>query len=196
MQGQTRRNPRRCPFDFVQLDRRDRQRSNPFKRSTQNQKNRCNFTPVFFVFLTDCCTGAGNFRFFQRKAGELQMQDVTMNTELVACCGLYCGACKSYLHSKCRGCRENAKAAWCKVRSCCLEQQITTCAECSAFPNTTACNRYNNFISRLFGWVFDSDRAACIAQIKRIGLGGHAKAMAETKARTIKRSSCACRVSR
>jgi hypothetical protein len=42
-------------------------------------------------------------------------------------------------------------------------------------------------MSRVFGLVFKSDRAACITQIKQIGLEGHATAMAEMGSQTIKR---------
>jgi hypothetical protein len=117
------------------------------------------------------------------------MQEVTENAELVAYCGLYCGACKSYLKGKCRGCHENSKATWCKVRSCCTEKQIKSCAECTEFPDSCACNKFNNFISKLFGLVFNSNRAACIEQIKLFGIDGHAKAMATMKIQAIKRKS-------
>ena len=115
------------------------------------------------------------------------MTDIAVNAELDACCGLYCGACRSHLGGKCDGCRENSKATWCKVRSCCAEKHVSTCAECAEFPDPRACGKFNNVMSRLFGLVFRSDRAACIAQIKRLGLEGHAKAMAEMRAQTIKR---------
>jgi len=115
------------------------------------------------------------------------MPDIEVNSELVAFCGLYCGACKSYLHGKCNGCHGNAKATWCKVRSCCMEKHMKTCAECTEFQDPRACVKYNNLMSKLFGLVFKSDRAACIAQIKRLGLDGHAKTMAEMNIQTIKR---------
>lgn len=115
------------------------------------------------------------------------MQDIQENVELVAHCGLYCGACRSYLKGKCKGCHENSRATWCKVRSCCRDKQIKTCAECIEFPDARACKKFNNFMSKLFGLVFRSDRAACIAQIKRLGLDGHAKVMAEMRIQTIKR---------
>lgn len=114
------------------------------------------------------------------------MSDIDAKTELVAYCGLYCGACKSHLNGKCNGCHENAKATWCKVRSCCIERHIKSCAECADFPDPAECKKYNNFMSRLFGLVFRSNRAACIAQIKRLGLAGHAQAMAEIGSQTIK----------
>jgi hypothetical protein len=115
------------------------------------------------------------------------MPGIKASEELVACCGLYCGACKSYLDEKCKGCHENSKATWCKVRSCCTEKQIKSCAECGDFADPRACGKFNNFMSKLFGLVFRSDRAACIAQIRRMGLEDHAKTMAETGTRTIKR---------
>lgn len=115
------------------------------------------------------------------------MPDIQVNTELVAYCGLYCGACRSHLNGKCNGCHENSKATWCKVRSCCREKQIETCAECAEFADPRACAKFNNFMSKVFGLVFRSDRAACIAQIKRLGLEGHAKTMAEMGTQTIKR---------
>ena len=115
------------------------------------------------------------------------MQGIKVDAELVAYCGLYCGACRSCLAGKCNGCHENSKATWCKVRSCCMERQIKSCAECAEFPEPRACRKYNNFMSRLFGQLFKSDRAACIAQIKQLGLDGHARTMAEMRTQTIKR---------
>ena len=115
------------------------------------------------------------------------MPVIQIDTELVARCGLYCGACKSFLAGKCQGCRENSKATWCKVRSCCTEKQIKSCAECAEFADPNACKKFNNFMSRLFGLVFSSDRAACIDQIRQHGLDGHAKIMADLRSHTIKR---------
>jgi hypothetical protein len=115
------------------------------------------------------------------------MSAIIANTELVASCGLYCAACKSYLGGKCKGCQQNSKAAWCKVRSCCIDKQISSCAECAEFAEVQACAKYNNFMSKLFGFIFKSDRAACIAQIKRVGVDGHATIMAQLQKHTIKR---------
>jgi hypothetical protein len=115
------------------------------------------------------------------------MSEIPVNAEMVANCGLYCGACRSYLKGRCRGCVENSKATWCKVRSCCAEKQIKTCAQCTEVAEPAACGKFNNRMSRLFGLVFRSDRAACIAQIKRLGLEGHARAMAESGRHSIKR---------
>lgn len=115
------------------------------------------------------------------------MRNVEANSELVAYCGLYCGACKSYLDEKCNGCHENSKATWCQIRSCCAEKHIQTCAECTEFSDPSGCKKFNNFMSKLFGLVFRSDRAACIAQIKQLGVDGHAKRMTEMRIMTVKR---------
>ncbi|MFZ2445423.1 MAG: DUF3795 domain-containing protein [Syntrophobacteraceae bacterium] len=110
-----------------------------------------------------------------------------VDPNLVASCGLYCGACAAYLKEKCPGCRENEKASWCKVRACCLARGYATCAECGDYSDPRACGKYNNFISKLFGLVFNSNRAACIDQLKDLGIEGHAKKMAEMRMRTIRR---------
>ena len=115
------------------------------------------------------------------------MTEVQAKPELVARCGLYCGACKSYVGGKCPGCRENSGATWCMVRTCCSDKGIATCAECTEFADPRACGKFNNFMSKLFGLVFRSDRAACIAQIRQLGIDGHARSMAEKGIHTIRR---------
>lgn len=115
-------------------------------------------------------------------------QAIESNSELVAYCGLYCGACRSYLKGKCPGCHNNEKASWCKIRSCCKEKNISSCASCETHINPDDCKKFNNLIAKFFGLVFRSDRAACIRQIRKHGLEGHAKIMAEQKTQTIKKT--------
>ncbi|OGF25952.1 hypothetical protein A2303_01325 [Candidatus Falkowbacteria bacterium RIFOXYB2_FULL_47_14] len=115
------------------------------------------------------------------------MLEVKNDPSLVAFCGLYCGACKKYLTEKCPGCVKNEKASWCQVRVCCLEHGYKSCAECKEFDNVFDCAKFNNFFSKLFGFIFRSDRGACIARIKEIGLEAFAREMAEKKMQTIKK---------
>jgi hypothetical protein len=115
------------------------------------------------------------------------MKQIAADPGLVAYCGLYCGSCRSYLNEKCPGCHDNAKAAWCQIRSCCREQQTRSCAECRDHGRPEDCGKFNNLMARLFGLVFRSDRAACIRQIRELGLAGHAQAMARDKKHTIKK---------
>lgn len=115
------------------------------------------------------------------------MRTITANPELVAYCGLYCGACGAYLKERCPGCHGNEKATWCKVRRCCLERHFSSCAECTEFPNAMDCRKYNNFMSRMVGMLLRSDRAACIRQIREVGVGRHAEKMASTGRQTIRK---------
>jgi hypothetical protein len=111
---------------------------------------------------------------------------IVADQELVAYCGLYCGACGSYLKNKCLGCHENEKASWCKVRQCCQEAKLSSCADCKTFSDPRDCKKYNNFISKAIGIVLRSDRRACIMQIKEKGLQKHAEDMALNRRQTIR----------
>lgn len=115
------------------------------------------------------------------------MKEIVSDARQVAYCGLYCGACKRYLKEKCKGCHENIKANWCKVRSCCMNNQYVSCAECGEFTDPKECKKFNNFLSRVFGLIFRSNRAACINQIKEVGIQGHADRMTELGLHSIRR---------
>ena len=115
------------------------------------------------------------------------MREIVADTGVIAYCGLYCGACGRYRKEKCPGCHENSKASWCKVRSCCIENSYSTCADCKEFSNPKDCKKFNNFMSKLFGFIFNSDRAACIDCIKQTGLQAFAEKMTLEKRISIKR---------
>ncbi len=115
------------------------------------------------------------------------MKEIVADAALVAHCGLYCGACGAYRKDRCPGCHGNDGATWCKVRSCCIEHGIATCADCGEFQDPKDCGKFNNFVARIFGFVFRSDRAACIEQIRELGVQGHADEMAKQRRPSIKR---------
>ncbi len=115
------------------------------------------------------------------------MKDIVSDPALVACCGLYCGACKRYLKGRCPGCRENQKATWCKVRSCCMQDSLASCADCTRHANPNDCRKFDNFVARIFAFVFRSNRAACIQQIRDLGLQGHADDMSQKKRQSIRK---------
>lgn len=116
------------------------------------------------------------------------MKEIVADANMVAYCGLYCGACKSFLKEKCPGCHENTKATWCKVRSCCMENKYLSCADCKTFENPIDCRKFNNPMSKVVGFILRSDRSACIQQIKSLGLEGHAYDMAQNMRHSIRRS--------
>lgn len=115
------------------------------------------------------------------------MRAIESDPKLIAYCGLYCGACKSYLVGKCLGCHDNAKATWCLVRSCCQERQFSSCADCREYPDVNACKKFNNFMSKAFAFLFGSDRPACIALIREKGYPAYAEHMTREKTQTIRR---------
>lgn len=116
----------------------------------------------------------------------LSKKEIIADSSLIAFCGLYCGSCGSYLKGKCPGCRENTKASWCKIRTCCKDNNYLSCADCK-ITELPDCGKYNNFFSKVIGFILNSDRSACIRRIKETGYDGFAAEMAENKRQTIRR---------
>ena len=115
------------------------------------------------------------------------MKEIKSDPNLVAYCGLYCGACRSYLKGRCPGCHDNEKATWCKIRVCCKDNQYSSCADCKEFSDPNECKFFNNFMSKIFAFIFRSNRAACIRRIKEIGIQAYADNMAEQKLQSIRK---------
>jgi hypothetical protein len=108
-------------------------------------------------------------------------KEIVGNTLLIAACGLYCGACGSYLKGKCPGCKGNQKASWCQVRNCCFEKSIDNCSQCDNFSNPVECKKYDQFISRTIGFVTGTSRSLCIEAIKQKGAEGFVEFMKENR---------------
>lgn len=109
--------------------------------------------------------------------------------DLVAACGLYCGACGSYKKGKCPGCSENTKATWCKIRTCCKETNCKSCADCVHFDYIDKCAKFNNFPSKVISFFTGSDRHACIHRIREIGYAKYAIEMEVKKAVAINKKN-------
>lgn len=62
----------------------------------------------------------------------------------LAACGLYCNNCGKFKNRKCPGCIKNESASWCKIRKCCRENHLQTCAECNG-TTVNQCNNYSGF---------------------------------------------------
>lgn len=113
--------------------------------------------------------------------------EIQNNPALIAYCGLYCAACNRYLNGKCPGCQQNSKAGWCKVRSCNMEHKYASCADCETYSNPMDCKLFNNPVSKIFAFVFRSDRPASLKLIKEMGYSNYAAYMTENKLQVIKR---------
>jgi hypothetical protein len=112
-------------------------------------------------------------------------KEIVQNISLIAACGLYCGACGSYTKGRCPGCKENTKASWCKVRSCCIEKSIDNCSQCTEYENPQDCGKYNSLISNLIGFVTGTKRSLNIEAIKQKGSEGFVAFMSEKKWQSI-----------
>jgi len=121
-----------------------------------------------------------------KKLEEIEMKEIQVNPDLISYCGLYCGACSKYLNDKCPGCLKNEKATWCKVRKCCAEKNIRSCADCTD-PMPENCGEFNSFMSKVMSFIMNSDRLACNQKIRELGYEEYAKFMANEKNRTIKK---------
>jgi hypothetical protein len=108
----------------------------------------------------------------------INMKEIVVDKNLIAFCGLYCGACGQYLRGKCTGCAKNEKATWCSIRKCNNEHSWKSCAECTVVGNVIECGKFNNLMSKIFGFIFRSDRKACIDKIKAVGYDQYAVEMA------------------
>ena len=115
------------------------------------------------------------------------MEQKTADKNLVAFCGLYCGECGAYKKGKCPGCQKNEKASWCQVRKCCMENGQLSCADCTVFATASECKKFNNIFSKLFAFIFGSDRQACINMIKEKGYEGYAEEMTERSVQSLKK---------
>lgn len=115
----------------------------------------------------------------------MDKKTVTVSMEQIAACGLYCGACRKYLAGKCPGCRQNDKASWCRIRRCSMEKGFHSCADCTM--NVKDCRIHNNVMGKIFAFLFNSDRAACIHYIQANGYKAFAEEMTRRKEQTMRK---------
>ena len=88
-------------------------------------------------------------------------------TQLVAYCGLYCGNCGAYKKGRCKACKDGGGFSSCKVRLCCVDREYQSCGECEEYLD---CKMLNNFISKIFGFIFRSDRKGALGAIREVGI--------------------------
>ena len=119
--------------------------------------------------------------------GGAAVKKILADEKLVAYCGLYCGACRRYLSDTCPGCGKNEKATWCRIRKCNIEHSLSGCAECSEFSDVNGCKKFNNPLSRVFGFIFRSNRKAGVDRIRSVGRDRFAAELAGLKRHSLPR---------
>ena len=113
------------------------------------------------------------------------IQEIKNNPQLIAYCGLYCGACRKYISGKCPSCKQIKGKHWCNIRTCNIDQKFSSCADCS-LETPNACRKFNNPISKVFAFIFGSNREKCILTIRENGAVWYAAHMAETGQQSLK----------
>lgn len=58
----------------------------------------------------------------------------------------------------------------CKVKQCAVTREYSTCADCEEFENLKECKKLHNWVSRLFGFIFRTNRIANLNHIREAGL--------------------------
>jgi len=90
---------------------------------------------------------------------------------ILAYCGLVCSECGMFLKGRCEGCHsEKPMFRNCKIKPCAMEREYSSCAECKDFDNLKDCKKLNNLISKVFSFIFRTDRIGNLNHIREIGL--------------------------
>ena len=90
---------------------------------------------------------------------------------VLAYCGLVCSQCGMYLKGRCEGCHSDKPMSLnCKVKPCAQERNYNSCADCVDFENLKECKKLHNFVSRIFGFIFRTNRIANLNRIREIGM--------------------------
>ncbi len=91
--------------------------------------------------------------------------------KMVAYCGLVCSDCGAFKKLKCHGCHSDKPMYRnCRVKKCAVDNNYSTCAECTEFEDLRGCRKLNNFVSKLMGLIFRTDRIGNLNRIREIGL--------------------------
>ena len=101
-------------------------------------------------------------------------KQINKDENLIAYCGLFCGACPHRTAGKCDGCRGNSEKSAalykaCQVKPCCGENEFFTCADCTIYACVKECKKYNPLLLKIASRVECSDRSKAIEMIKSKG---------------------------
>ena len=58
----------------------------------------------------------------------------------------------------------------CPVKKCNIERGYSTCAECAEYEDLRKCKNLNNWISKIFGFIFRTNKLRNLERIRKIGL--------------------------
>ena len=121
----------------------------------------------------------------------MKQTDKINDSSLISYCGFYCGECPKFKKNQCNGCKgDNSKCAIgykaCLVRPCCIENNISTCAECNIHESVKSCKLYNPLMIRFGQFITRTNRRLGIEMIKDKGETEFCKYMIDKNWVTIK----------
>ena len=108
--------------------------------------------------------------------------------DIIGHCGLYCSKCPRFIKGKCQGCRSN-NPSWCTVKPCNIENDYSTCAECTIVEDVSGCKKYNPFIIKFGEFISSTSRRKCIEMIKEKGKDEFIRYMSDNNLVSIKKRS-------
>ena len=90
---------------------------------------------------------------------------------VIAYCGLICSDCGAYKKNRCKGCHsEKPMNRNCKIKKCNIENNYVTCADCKEFDDLKKCRKLNNVISKVFSFIFRTNRIRNLNSIREVGI--------------------------
>jgi len=114
------------------------------------------------------------------------MEVKELGVSKISYCGFYCGACPKFTKGQCLSCKgDDPKCAIgyksCKVRPCCIEKGIESCADCDEYDSVKDCKKYNPLMIRFGQFITQTNRRKGIEMIKEKGDQEFLKFMSEKK---------------
>jgi hypothetical protein len=96
--------------------------------------------------------------------------NATVQEVIIAHCGLVCSKCGSFKKGRCHGCHsEKPMFKNCPIKKCNIDGNLATCSDCADFEDLKKCKKLNNFISKIFGLLFGTNRIGNLVRIREIG---------------------------
>ena len=119
------------------------------------------------------------------------MEVKELDVSKISYCGFYCGACPKFTKGQCLSCKgDDPRCAIgyksCKVRPCCIEKGIESCADCDEYDSVKDCKKYNPLMIRFGQFIAQTNRRKGIEMIKEKGEQEFLKFMSERKWVTFK----------
>lgn len=103
----------------------------------------------------------------------------------ISYCGFLCTECNKSKKGICKGCRQPETKSWCRVKNCCIENDIKNCASCKNFSDVADCRLLNSLSNRMLKYLRNSDKVANIKLLQSLDLNSYAFILSKIRKRSI-----------